>query len=136
MNIKVKTLFVSGFILVVLLVSSVIAFAQEPTASPSPTTPTAEKVKNDAQEPAAAAAAAKPAPTPEPDFWHQEEMTGDWGGDRSKMKEKGVVVEFSLSNFYQGIASGGLDTRAEYNALFSNTWKFDLGKLLGWKWWS
>jgi hypothetical protein len=28
------------------------------------------------------------------------------------------------------------ENRSEYNAVFENRWKFDLGKLLGWKWWS
>ncbi len=43
----------------------------------------------DAQEPAAT-------PAPEHDFWTQETMTGDWGGTRSRRKEKGIDLEFKL----------------------------------------
>ena len=60
----------------------------------------------DADAPPQAAAAA-PTPSPEPDFWHRETMTGDWDGARARMEEKGVELEFKLTNFYQGVASGG-----------------------------
>ena len=95
--------------------------AQEPSASPV--------AKN-------AATATSTTPPAEPDFWHRETMTGDWGGTRSRWKEKGVELEFKLSQFYQGIASGGVDQDSEYNGKFETTWKFDLGKIAGWKWWS
>jgi porin len=80
--------------------------------------------------------AAAPAPAPEPDFWHRETMTGDWGGTRSRWKEKGIDLEFKLINFYQGIASGGTNDNSEYTGKFETTWKFDLGKVAGWKYWS
>jgi porin len=63
-------------------------------------------------------------------------MTGDWGGTRSRWKEKGVELEFKLNNFYQGIASGGTNNNAEHTGMFETTWKFDLGKVAGWKYWS
>src|SRR5678816_1700520 len=50
---------------------------------------------------------ATPDPSPEPDFWHQETMTGDWGGTRSRWKEKGIDLEFKYVGIFQGIASGG-----------------------------
>ena len=57
---------------------------------------------------------AKPSPTPAPkpdtDFWTQEQMTGDWGGARSRMEARGVEMEFELTGFAQGIATGGTDT--------------------------
>ncbi|HKV35911.1 MAG TPA: carbohydrate porin [Pyrinomonadaceae bacterium] len=75
-------------------------------------------------------------PAPEPDFWTQQELTGDWGGTRSRWKEKGIELEFKLSNFFQGVASGGLEEGSEYNGKFEFTMKFDLGKVAGWKYWS
>lgn len=95
------------------------SFAQDPTPTPS-----------------AKAVDAKPAPTPQPDLWHREEMTGDWGGIRSKWKEKGVTLEFSYTGFYQGIASGGVEESSVYNGRLHTAFKFDLGKLWGWKFWS
>lgn len=76
-----------------------------------------------------------PAP-PEPDFWRQEEMTGDWGGARKSWKEKGIELEFKLTHFYQAVTSGGVREDEEYNGKFESTWKFDLAKVAGWKWWS
>jgi porin len=80
-------------------------------------------------------ATAKPAPTPA-DFWKQETMTGDWGGVRSRWKEKGIDLEFKLVQFYQGVTSGGVRHDSEYNGKFEMEWKFDLGKVAGWKFWS
>ena len=99
-------------------------YAQEPAASPS------------SQEPANGAPVAKSEPAPETDLSTRETMTGDWGGTRSRWKEKGIDLEFKLSNFVQGIASGGLSDDVEYTGKFEMTWKFDLGKVAGWKYWS
>ncbi|HKE56566.1 MAG TPA: carbohydrate porin [Pyrinomonadaceae bacterium] len=104
--------------------------ASTPTASPdsTQTAPTS----SESQDPAAA----KPAATPEPDGWHRETMTGDWGGTRSRWKEKGIELEFKLSNFVQGVTSGGVRHDTEFNGKMEMTWKFDLGKVAGWKYWS
>src|SRR5687768_13391979 len=39
------------------------------------------------------------APTPAPDFATQEELTGEWGGARSRWEEKGVELEFKFYQF-------------------------------------
>ena len=83
--------------LFVFLFSIPVAKAQEPAASPSPQS-----------APGANVAATKPTPDPPTDFWTQETMTGDWGGTRSSWKEKGIDLQFKLSNFVQGVASTGL----------------------------
>ena len=85
-----------------------------------------------AQEPKPAAAA----PKPEPDFRNQQEMTGEWGGARSELKAKGVELGFKFYEFAQGVASGGIDTGAVGNSKFETEFKFDFGKLAGWKFWS
>ena len=77
-----------------------------------------------------------PAPPPATDFLHQEELTGDWGGTRTKWKNKGVEVDSSLTQFYQGIASGGTETGSEYNGTLQARLAFDVGKLAGWNFWS
>ena len=101
--------------------------ASNPTSSPTPAT--------QKEQEGAAPAATKPA-APEPDFWTQETMTGDWGGARSRWKEKGVELEFKYLGIYQGIVSGGLDDRNTFTNKLETTWKFDLGKVAGWKFWS
>lgn len=67
---------------------------------------------------------------------HREELTGDWGGVRTRWKDKGVVVDSSLTQFYQGVASGGTDTGSEYNGTAQARLEFDFGKLAGWQFWS
>jgi len=125
---------IATIVVTVLLVPERTTYAQDPTPSPTPHATTAEKVKSDLQEPANAAAT-KPT-EPQPDFWHQETMTGDWGGTRSRWKEKGVELVFKQSSFVQGVASGGLRESSVYNGKFEMWWKFDLAKVAGWKWWS
>ena len=66
----------------------------------------------------------------------QEELSGDWGGLRTRWKDKGVVLDSSLTQFYQGVASGGTETGSEYNATAQATLEFDFGKLAGWQLWS
>jgi porin len=64
-------------------------------------------------------------------------MTGDWGGDRLRLKEEGLEIDVSLTQFYQGVAAGGIRRSAEYNGVFKIDFKLDLGKMRpGWKWWS
>ena len=83
-----------------------------------------------------AAASATPDPAPEPDYWHGETMTGDWGGTRSRWKEKGVELEFKYVGIFQSITSGGTDDKSSLTNKLETTWKFDLAKVAGWKYWS
>lgn len=127
-----KTLVISAAV----LLTTLFAFETRLAAQDQPkVVPTAEeKTKSDAS--AAAKAAAKPDPTPEPDIWEQEELTGDWGGTRSRLKEKGVELEFKMTHFFQGTVHGGVRRDSEYTGKFQTKTKFDLGKLAGWKFWS
>src|SRR5262245_59881573 len=69
-------------------------------------------------------------------FLQQEELTGDWGGRRSRWKDKGIVVDGSLSQFYQGVTSGGTETGSEYNGTALAGLDLDFWKLAGWEYWS
>jgi hypothetical protein len=117
-------------IMALLFLSSLFAInssiqAQDPTPSPSPS-PASE-----VSPPAPATA-----PQPEKGFSKRDELTGDWGGDRARAREKGFDFEFKLTNFYQGVASGGSRSDCGYNGKFETEFKFDLGKIAGWKFWS
>jgi porin len=122
MRINVKAPTASTILLIVQFILHSQAYGQNPTAFTPPAAPP--------QAPAAAAAA------PETGFWKQEAMTGNWGGLRSRWKDKGVELKFELNQFYQGVASGGVDTGSEYNGKFDTNFKFDFGKLAGWQFWS
>jgi len=69
-------------------------------------------------------------------FLRQEELTGNWGGLRTRWKDKGVVFDSSFTQFYQGVASGGIETGSEYNGKLQAGFKLDFGKLAGWEFWS
>ncbi len=130
MNIKAGAFVLATILLTALSASESETYAQEPTPTPSPAS-----AATDAGA-ATKEGAATSAPAPEPDFQHREELTGDWGGKRSQWKEKGFEMEYKLTQFYQGVASGGLRRDSEYNGKFQTVFKFDLGKLAGWKFWS
>jgi porin len=92
----------------------------------------------DSQPPAAPAETptAGTPPAPQANFWNQDSMTGNWGATRSRWKDKGVELDFSLTQFAQGVAAGGLHQGSVYNGKFQTVFKFDLGKLADWKNWS
>ena len=126
----------SNIVISVILFTAVCASEVCSQEQPVTSTPTQSTEKERTNGEAAPERAAAPVPTPEADFWKQETMTGDWGETRSRWKEKGVDLEFKQVNFFQGVASGGIDENSEYNGKAEMTWKFDLAKISGWKWWS
>jgi len=67
---------------------------------------------------------------------NQDGLTGDWAGARTHAKDKGFELASSLTQFYQGVTSGGTGTSSEYNGTAQALLKFDLGKLAGWEYWS
>lgn len=75
-----------------------------------------------------------PAASPDPEnFWTREELSGDWGGTRKKWEEHGVSFELSWTGFFQGTASGGLETSADYGGKLTGVMTLDTGKLGWWK---
>jgi porin len=98
----------------------------------APSTRAASTATPNGQAPASAGSAQPPITG----LVHQEELTGDWAGLRTRWKDKGVVLDSSLTQFYQGVASGGTETGSEYNATAQATLEFDFGKLAGWQHWS
>jgi hypothetical protein len=161
MNTKVKTSAVATVLLMVLFMFDSSVRGQEPTPTPSRSAsePVADKAKNEeakdqadktgaakaeadnpspeavAQPAQAPAAAANPAPAREPGLGDRVEMTGNWGGIRSRWKDKGFELDISLTQFYQSVAAGGISTGSEYNGTFQTEFKFDFGKMFGWKFW-
>jgi porin len=113
--------FVLSTVCVAALAPNAVIRGQEPTPSP--------------RQASAQAAGAKPAQAPDPDLFHQEELTGDWNGTRTRWKDKGFELVSSLTQFYQGVASGGTETGSEYNGTVQAELKFDFGKLVGWEHW-
>jgi hypothetical protein len=89
MSTRIKRSAITAVSLMTLLAIESAVYCQAPTPSPNPTTREAAATNaSGADEKSPKVAASAPAPTPEPDYWHQEYMTGDWGGTRSRWKEK------------------------------------------------
>ncbi len=67
-----------------------------------------------AKEPAKPPAAAKPAPKEGPEapasLWNWQKLTGDWGGVRTALGDKGVGFDVDVTQIMQGNAHGGRST--------------------------
>ncbi len=57
-------------------------------------------------------------------------MTGDWGGARTGLAEHGIDIDLRLTQFYQGVASGGANTNFAYGGKLDYILNID-GKKLG-----
>jgi porin len=97
------------------------SMAADPTSAPA--------APADASTPAPAAAPADVPPTA-PDLatgqhlsldyfdnWQTSPtLTGDWGGIRKQMADKGITADLTLVQVYQGVVNGGLDKGWQYGA--------------------
>lgn len=81
------------------------------------------------------AAEADEAPTPVADAAEEEAcsygLTGDWGGLRKQLEDKGITFGASLIFDLHQIASGGVDRDTIGHTYFDLTTTFDLAKLVG-----
>ncbi len=68
------------------------------------------------------------------DLWDREYMTGDWGGARTALAEKGILFELSATQVFQGNAHGGKDTNgaAAYSGSADYTLKLDSARMGLW----
>lgn len=60
------------------------------------------------------------------DFWTADQLTGDWGGLRSELKEHGFSLELSYQSQYQQNYSGGLETRNARRLTGTYDWRVEL----------
>lgn len=55
-----------------------------------------------------------PAPLWRGDVWTRSQLTGDWGGPRDELAERGLTFFGDVTQYYQGVAAGGLDQKFRY----------------------
>ena len=89
-----------------------------------------EKVKPQSAE----AVASQPAGLlPVPDYsatiWKREQITGDWGGVRTDLANKGVQIGMELNQYIQGVTNGGRDRTAAYGGTADYTVNLDLMRM-------
>jgi porin len=78
-----------------------------------------------------AVAAAPAAPPSDDNFWTRDKLTGDWWGMRSDLSDRGIDLDFRLSQYYQGVATGGVNENFEYGGTVDYRVNVDAGKLIG-----
>ena len=65
--------------------------------------------------------------------WEREDATGDWGGMRPSLTDRGVIFNFTYTADGLGVVSGGLKRGVLYNGILDLGTDIDLEKLVGWK---
>jgi len=60
-------------------------------------------------------------------------LTGDWGGVRSSLGDKGVSLDFRYTSFYQGLVAGTGDQDFEFGGKFDAFINLDSGKMGLWE---
>ena len=65
------------------------------------------------------------------DIWGRDKLTGDWGGLRSDLSKHGIDIGLRLSQYWQRVASGGVDVNSEYGGTMDYRVNADLRKLFG-----
>ncbi|HXD46340.1 MAG TPA: carbohydrate porin [Pseudolabrys sp.] len=79
---------------------------------------------------ATAQAADRAAPKP---VWEQATLTGDWGGARAALRDKGLDLTLVYIGETFAVLSGGLARRGSDEGRFEFTSEADLEKLIGWR---
>jgi porin len=64
------------------------------------------------------------------DFWNRQQLFGDWLGARTGLAERGIVADLYLTQFYQGVASGGAEQTFKYGGKLDYEFTF-VGEQLG-----
>ena len=63
------------------------------------------------------------------DLWNRSRLTGDWGGRRTDLANKGVQVDVDWTQYVQGIADGGLDRKTRYGGHLDYLVNLDLMRM-------
>jgi len=66
-----------------------------------------------------------------PDF-NSTKLTGDWGGERTKLAEQGVTFDITATQYYQGVLHGGTNQSWKYGGLMDYRLHFDFQKMDLW----
>lgn len=78
--------------------------------------------------PPAGVVGAEPAATPaDTAILERSQLGGDWWGARSSLARRGISVDIGLTNFFQGIASGGLRREFAIGGNFNLELNLDFG---------
>jgi porin len=102
----------------------------------APADPPAVTASTDEKKPAGHVHEVNPAPRRSvgevaKDIWTRDKLFGDWKGLRTDLHDHGIDIGLRLSQYGQGVASGGVDKNGEYGARMSYRAHVDLAKAVG-----
>jgi hypothetical protein len=83
--------------------------------------------------PRAQTAVGTAAATTDDSYWTQERATGDWDGGRNTLRNKGVELDFRLTQSYQGVSTDAPQNKGGYGGKFDTKFSFDVNKLARWQ---
>jgi porin len=63
------------------------------------------------------------------DLWNRSRLTGDWGGRRTDLANKGVQVEVDWTQYVQGVVDGGVDRSTRYGGHLDYLVRLDLMRM-------
>lgn len=66
-----------------------------------------------------------------PDF-NQSRLTGDWGGERTKLADSGITIDIDAIQSLQGVLHGGLERTWKYGGSVDYELQFDFEKMGLW----
>ena len=66
------------------------------------------------------------------DIWTRDTLTGDWGGLRSRLEDKGIAFKLEYTHELLANVRGGIRRGSIYEGLIQPEMNIDLEKLLGW----
>ena len=90
-----------------------------------------EKAKPESAEAVSSKASAGLLPIPDysATIWKREQLTGDWGGVRTYLANKGVQIGVELNQYVQGVADGGRERTTAYGGTADYTLNVDLMRM-------
>ena len=64
-------------------------------------------------------------------IWDRDTLTGDWGGVRSDLSDRGVDIGLRLTQYGQRVITGGRNVNGEYGGTMDYRFNIDTHKLFG-----
>ena len=121
-----------------LCVAALLLFLSEPASGGDPIEPSeVEAIAESSRSLNEQIDTPSPPPTPVPpwsgDFWKRSQLTGDWFGSRNKLAENGFSFFGDLTQYYQGVTTGGRAQRFAYGGRGDYLIDIDTGKVGLWE---
>lgn len=70
-----------------------------------------------------------PIPNYSADLFHRSKLSGDWGGTRTDLANRGIQFEIDWTQYVQGVVDGGVDRTTQYGGHLDYLIRFDLKRM-------